>query len=146
MTRQPHNRISGAQQERDAALVRIARARRATIVGAGGLTVGRAAFVSAIAPGHSLGAKVVATKLSADANTTGATPARATSRSRTSALRMPSLASPSQLGLQRPDGAPQPAPTQQSTPTQQAAPSQPSQPAPVQQSAPVQQAPVSGGS
>jgi hypothetical protein len=128
--------MSGAQQQRDAALVRIARARRATIVGAGGLTVGLAAFVSAIAPGHTLGAKV-ATNLTADAHTSGAAPARSTSTS----LRMPSLASPSQLGLQGADDSPQAAAPQQSAP-------QPSQGAPAQQ-APVQQAApaaVSGGS
>ena len=125
---QAHNGQARAHGGRDATLKRIARVRRTTIVGAGGLTVGLAAFVSGIAPGHSLGAKLHSRAVSG--RTTPVTSAASSS----SAPRMPALASPGQLGLQSPDGAPQPAPAAPAAPAQQ------SQPAPAPQAA------VSGGS
>jgi hypothetical protein len=122
----PRRSKSMAQLERDAALVRVSRLRRWTIGGAAALTAGIAAFVSAIAPGHSLGAGRVARG--------EAVPPRTVTSSRSAQL--PPLASPSQLGLQGPSSNPQaaPAPSQQASPapTQQAAPA----PAPAAASAP----------
>jgi hypothetical protein len=113
------------QRLREAALGRVSRARAVTIVGAGTLTAALAALVSAVAPGRTLGAKVPVGSGTVLAR--GKTP-------RTPAPTMPPLASPSQLGLQSPDGAPQAAP---------AAPAAQAQPQP--QAAP-EPAPVSGGS
>jgi hypothetical protein len=111
-----------AQRARDATLRRVSRVRAMTILGAGGLTVALAAFVSAVAPGRTLGAKV---SVGLGTVTAGRTTTPTASRT------LPPLASPSQLGLQSPDGAPQAAPS----------------PAPQPQAAPAPQpAPVSGGS
>ena len=114
-----------AQHEREAALGRVSRVRAMTVVGAGAVTAAFAGLVSAVAPGHTLGAKV-----SAGSGTVLARPVTG----RATARRLPALASPSQLGLQSPHGAPQAAP---SAPPAQAQP----------QAAPAPQpAPVSGGS
>ena len=121
-----------AQHNRAAALARIARVRGASVVGAGALTAGVAALVSAIAPGHTLGAKVRPRIVAST---------RSVPASRASVAALPPLATPGQLGLSAPGSAPSaPVPTQPSAPTQQAAPTQ--QVAPTQQAAPV----VSGGS
>jgi hypothetical protein len=125
---------STAQVARDEAIQRTGVTRRAVIGGAAALTAGIAAFVSAIAPGRTLGASRT---YKAPVTTTSA----GTARTASSAPQMPPLASASQLGLAAEGSAPQPAPQ----PAQQ----QPQvQPPPVQQ-APVQQPPpvvVSGGS
>ncbi len=113
-----------AQRARDAALDRVSRVRGMTILGAGALTAAFAAVVSAVAPGHTLGAKLPASAPTVVARQTPGT----------GSPKMPPLASPSQLGLQSPGGAPQAAP-------------QTAQPAQAQQqAAPPQPAPVSGGS
>lgn len=106
-----------AQRNRAAAFARIARVRGASVVGAGALTAALAALVSAIAPGHTLGAKlrprIVASTRSAPTGRPGAAASTA----------LPPLASPSQLGLSAPGSAPSaPVPTQPSASTQQAAP------------------------
>lgn len=129
------DRRSEAQLQRDDALQRVGWTRRAVIGGAAALTAGISAFVSAIAPGHTLGATTRASRVVSSASTRS-TRAAATTR-------MPPLASPSQLGLVA--GA---APQSQAAPDQSQA--QNSAP-PVQQAAPpVQQAAppvaVSGGS
>ncbi len=139
-----------AQLERDAALARVGRTRRWAVVAVAGLTAAFAALVSAIAPGHSLGAK---------GRVTAHVSARTATKPTTNHLKMPPLASAGDLGLQGPSSAPQPSaapsPAQsapaQSAPTQSApAQSGPTQPAPSQQAAPAPQpqpAPaVSGGS
>jgi hypothetical protein len=118
-------------------------------------TAGIAALVSAVAPGHSLGAQAryaaayqryLAAR--AHAGSVRSAPASATAATSASSNKMPPLASPSSLGLSA-GAPPQAAPTQ----PQPAAPQ--AQPAPVQQApaqaAPVQVAPpppvaVSGGS
>jgi hypothetical protein len=126
-----------AQLERDAALTRVSRVRRWTLVAAGALTAGFAALVSAIAPGHSLGAK-----------TRGHAPLSARQAPRTgsrrSQLQMPPLASASDLGLQGPSSSPQAAPSSPapSNQSQAAPPPAPVAPAPAPSQAPV----VSGGS
>jgi F0F1-type ATP synthase membrane subunit c/vacuolar-type H+-ATPase subunit K len=131
MDSKPSNALMSAQRARDEALRRVRRARGLTIFGAGALTAGLAALVSAVAPGRSLGAR---TKVAAATSRTTSAPRR----SATVELRMPPLASASQLGLQAPGQAPQAvAPSDQGAP---AAPQQ-SDPAP-QQSAPVQPQPV----
>jgi hypothetical protein len=130
-----------AQLQRDAALRRVSRVRRWTLAGAAGLTGGVTALVSAVAPGHSLGAK----------HRSLAGPVT-TSAARTTHPKMPPLASAGALGLQGPSEAPQAAPApQQSSPaptqaTPTPAPAQ-SAPAPTPTPAPAQPAPaVSGGS
>jgi hypothetical protein len=134
----PRRSKSMAQLERDAALVRVSRLRRWTIGGAAALTAGFAAFVSAIAPGHSLGAARAAR---------GESAARGAATAPRS-VRLPPLARPSQLGLQGPSSNPQPAPsaTQQSAspPTQQSAPPPTQQAAPAP--APAPSGATSGGS
>src|SRR5581483_290191 len=124
-----------AQLQRDAALQRLSRVRRWTLIGAAGLTAGAAALVSAVAPGRSFGAKA---RPPVPNTTTTATTS-------TARPKMPPLASASQLGLQGPAEAPQAAPAPQSSPAPAPAPA-PAQaaptPAPAQSSAP----PVSGGS
>jgi F0F1-type ATP synthase membrane subunit c/vacuolar-type H+-ATPase subunit K len=150
MDTKSHNALTNAQRARDQALRRVLRVRRLTIIGAGALTAGLAGLVSAVAPGRSLGAR---TKVAAATRT--AKPVR---RPSTAGLRMPPLASPSQLGLQAPGAAPQPvAPSDQGAPApqqsapapQQSAPAAP-QPAAPQPAAPQPAAPgggvVSGGS
>ena len=111
---------SPAQLERDAALDRVGRMRRWLIAGAAGLTAAFAALVSVVAPGRTLAARTQGG---------GATEAR-TSTPPASSSQMPSVASPSQLGLQGPDQPPQAA----SAPSQ--APSDPSQAAPAPAQAP----------
>jgi hypothetical protein len=124
----PQQRLPGrgnkslAQLERDAALGRLARARRWLIVGATAATAAIAAAVSSAAPGRKLGSRA----------TTGA--ARASSTASPSSAVMPALASPGQLGLQGPNEGPQPS---QAPAPQASAPSPAPAPAP---------APVSGGS
>jgi hypothetical protein len=137
----PHPRPDriAAQQHREAALARLVRVRGASVLGAGALTAALAAVVSAIAPGHTLGAKRRAAVASG--------PTAATTRAATAKL--PPLASPGSLGLRGPSGAPQSVPSspQPSAPPQQSAPSQPSTPAPQVAPAPSQSGPaVSGGS
>ena len=117
-----------AQLERDAALTRVSRTRRWILAAAAALTAVIAAFVSAIAPGRSLGAKSRVGSVST-ASSAGAAP------STSSGKQMPPLASPGDLGLQGPSETPQSAPSQS-----QAAPAP--APAPAPQQAPV----VSGGS
>lgn len=136
-----------AQRSREAAFARIGRVRGLTILGAGALTAAIAAVVSAVAPGRTLGAKTVAT-VAVVTHHSGRVSRTASTHS---ALKMPPLASPTQLGLGGPGAPPQassqpqqssPAQTQTQTQTQ----TQSSAPAP-QSSAPVQSGPVvSGGS
>jgi hypothetical protein len=121
---------SAATSRRDAALARLAFARRGAFVAAAGLSGGFAGLVSALAPGKSLAQihpKPVVT--AAPVVTSIVTPPK-----------MPPLKSAAALGLQGPPAPPQaalsPVPVEQA-PVQQA----PVQQAPVQQ-APVQQAPV----
>lgn len=120
--------------QRDTALQRVGWTRRAVIGAAAALTAGIAALVSAIAPGHTLGATTRVSRV--------VTPAPTRSASVAASTRMPPLESPSQLGLVA-GGAPQAAPAQPQPQAQTAAP-------PVQQAPPVTQyAPpvaVSGGS
>lgn len=139
-----------AQRSREAAFARIGRVRGLTILGAGALTAAIAAVVSAVAPGRTLGAKTVATV----ATHHSARVSRTRSSTHPGALKMPPLASPSQLGLGGPGAPPQASsqPQQSSPAPQTQTQSQPSAPAP-QSSAPVQPAPqsapgpvVSGGS
>jgi hypothetical protein len=136
-----------AQLERDAALRRVSRVRRWTLAGAAGLTGGVAALVSAVAPGHSLGAK--RKPVAALPTTTSA---------RKTQPKMPPLASAGALGLQGPAEAPQaapapkqssPAPVQTQTTQTQTSQTQaaPTQAAPTPAPAPTQSAPaVAGGS
>lgn len=131
---------SEARLQRDDAIHRVGLTRRAAIVAAAALTAGIAAFVSAIAPGRTLGASRVLK------TTVPSAPARSAS-TRTATPAMPPLESASQLGLAA-GSAPLPAPKQSSPPPVQQQAQPPVQQAPVQQ-APVQQAPVvvvSGGS
>jgi hypothetical protein len=125
---------SSATARRDAALGRVAFARRGAFIAAAGLSGGFAALISALAPGKTL-AQI-------HPRAAAASPASATTTA-APAPKMPRLRTPAELGLQAPSRAPQaasapaqPAPAQQA-PAQQA----PVQQAPVQQ-APVQQAPV----
>jgi hypothetical protein len=91
----PRAERMAAQRNREAAFARISRVRGVTVVGAGVLTAAVAGAVSAIAPGHTLGAKLPAHA------------AKAPTRSSSSAT-MPPLASGSQLGLNGPQSAPAP--------------------------------------
>jgi hypothetical protein len=86
--------------ERDAALIRVSRTRRALFVGAAALSAGLAVVVSAVAPGRSLGAKPTFRAAVTTASVTGA------SSTQPRPVRMPPLASPGELGLQSPDAAP----------------------------------------
>jgi hypothetical protein len=123
---------SAAQRSREAAFARIGRVRGLTILGAGALSVAIAAAASASAHGHTLGAKTAGNR-----RLTGATSRSA--RVSVSALKMPPLATPSQLGLQAPG-----APPQSVSPPQATAPAPQTQaPAP---SAPPASVTVSGGS
>jgi hypothetical protein len=100
-----HRKQSVAQLERDAALHRVTRTRRFVIGGAAALSAGIAAFVSAIAPGHSLGAnKAVAS--GADTSSSTATSGASTARASVSSKTMPPLAKPSDLGLTGPPSGP----------------------------------------
>ncbi len=131
-----------AVHQRDAALLRVVRVRRATIIGAGALTAGLAALVSALAPGRTLGAKLKVHS--------AATTARVAPRASSVKPRMPPLARPGQLGLQAPGSAPQASSPPASAPQAAPAPAQPapSQAAPSQAAAPQPSAgpAVSGGS
>jgi hypothetical protein len=156
MDTKPYNALTSAQRARDEALRRLKRVRGMTIVGAGALTAALAGLVSAVAPGRTLGAR---TKVAAAPRTARPAPRRSSTR----ALRMPPLASASQLGLQRPGAAPESAapggqgtaPSDQGTapsdqgstaPSQQAAPApQPAPVAPAPQPAAPQPAPAGGG-
>jgi hypothetical protein len=120
------------QRDRDAALSRVGRVRRLTIFGAGALTAGLAAAVSAIAPGRSLGAKATVVREPSSARA-----ARRPAGSGT--LRMPGLASPGALGLRAPQSAPQ---ASAAGSTSQSAPSAPASPAAPAQAAPAQAAPA----
>ena len=119
--------------ERDEALGRVSRARRWLILAAAALSAGVAALVSAISPGHTLGAKAQAQTLGT-ASGTGSSSAAAQN---TGSATMPPLASPGDLGLQGPGQNPQPGPdpsqSQQASPdpSQSAAP----QPDPAAQAA-----------
>src|SRR5581483_1237356 len=90
-------RASAAQLARDAALLRVGRARRWVLLGAAGLSAAIAALVSGVAPGRSLSA----------ARANGAPSTTGSSSTGADTSRMPPLASPSELGLQGPDAAPQ---------------------------------------
>jgi hypothetical protein len=114
-----------AQHKREAAFARIARVRGASVLGAGALTAAVAAVVSAVAPGHSLGAKTRGRTAVASTQAAPASPVTAASSSR-----LPPLASAGQLGLSGPGSAPQSAPAQPSAPVQQSAPAT-SSPGPV---------------
>jgi hypothetical protein len=132
-------RRSAAQLKRDSAIRRVGLTRRVVIGAAGALTAGIAAFVSAVAPGRTLGAqtrnsaayeRAYKRYLAARARATAVRPER-----------MPPLASPAQLGLAA-DSAPS---------EQQAAPAESAPAAPPVQAAPVAVPPpppvaVSGGS
>ena len=83
------HRKSEAQLHRDAALRRITRTRGWVIAASAALTAGVAAYVSASAPGRTLGAKMKGDTFVS----TGSTHRRTTTQ------RMPPLATPSQLGL-----------------------------------------------
>jgi hypothetical protein len=133
MAEKVYRALAFAQQDRDAALRRVARVRGMTIAGAGALTAALAGVVSAVAPGRTLGAKPTAP----------ASIATVKRRQTSSTARMPPLASAGQLGLQAPGSAPQSAPGPQTTPAPQAQPTVPAPaPAPVAPSSGV----VSGGS
>jgi len=106
---------AAAQQNRDAALRRIGRARVWLIAAAGALTAAIAGLVSAVAPGKTLGAK----------RGIPAIPVASTGGSAASSTALPPLATPAQLGLQGPGEAPQAAPTPQIDPSQVAPPAQP---------------------
>jgi hypothetical protein len=98
-----HRKQSVAQLERNAALQRVTRTRRFVIGGAAALSAGIAALVSAIAPGHSLGAnKAVAG--GAESSSSNASTARAS----VAPKKMPPLAKPSDLGLSGPPSGPTP--------------------------------------
>lgn len=103
---------ASAQQAREAALSRLTRVRGLTIIAAGALTAAVAGVVSA-ASGRTLGHHAV--------RTAAVTPRAAT----TSSAKLPPLASARQLGLGRPDNAPQPQDQGSTAP-------QPVQPQPVQ--------------
>lgn len=121
---------AAAQRVRESAFARIGRVRGATVIGAGALTAAIAGLVSAVAPGHTLGAKARPPATATSSRTT---------RAGTTALVMPPLDNPSQLGLQGPASPPQGTQPQPQVQTQTQ-----SAPAPAPQSAP---APVvSGGS
>jgi hypothetical protein len=98
-----HRKQSVAQLERNAALQRVTRTRRFVIGGAAALSAGIAALVSAIAPGHSLGAnKAVA------GGTEGSSSNASTARASVAPKKMPPLAKPSDLGLSGPPSGPTP--------------------------------------
>ncbi|MFL5831133.1 MAG: hypothetical protein ACJ76X_14560 [Solirubrobacteraceae bacterium] len=145
-----------AQLERDAALRRVSWTRRWVIAGAGALSAGFAALVASVAPGHSLASSRAAVAKQATTSASSGTPTR-TGAAATRTPRMPPLASPSDLGLQGPSAAPQPAPSPESQPRSpaQSAPAPQTQaaptPAPQPQAAPAPApdpapAPTSGGS
>lgn len=93
-----------AQRERDAALRRISRTRRWTIIAAAGLTAGFAALVSAVAPGKNFKAGARA------AVVPGPSAAKRSPGAHSSLPPMPPLASPGKLGLQAPATPPQSVP------------------------------------
>lgn len=125
---------ASAQLAREAAFARLTRVRGLAIVAAGGLTAAVAGVVSS-ASGHTLGKTVL--------HTAAVTPRSAPAQS----AALPPLASARQLGLGRPDHAPQsqsqaPTPQPQPQPTPQPAPGQPQTVQPQAAPAPA----VSGGS
>jgi hypothetical protein len=97
-----HRGQSAAQLQRDAALVRVTRTRRFVIGGAAALSAGIAALVSAIAPGHSFGAKTAeaATQPRSESSSSSTVHASVTPK------KMPPLAKPSALGLSGPPSRP----------------------------------------
>ncbi len=97
--RHRHRGPSAAQLERDAALVRVSRTRRFVIGGAAALSAGIAALVSAVAPGHTLGAK---TAEAATGTSSASGSGRSTAHASTASKKMPPLAKPSDLGLSGP--------------------------------------------
>jgi hypothetical protein len=99
-----HRRQSAAQLQRDAALVRVSRTRRFVIGGAAALSAGIAALVSAVAPGHTLGAKTADAATSS--GTSGSGSGSSTAHASAAAKRMPPLAKPSDLGLAGPPSGP----------------------------------------
>ena len=121
-----------AQLERDAALHRVSRARRWLILAAGALSAAFAALVSAITPGHTLGARAQAQTLT-PGSTSSSQATKGSPSSSSSATKMPPLASPAALGLQGPSQDPQAS----SDPSQAQAPAQ-SQPDPSQSAAAIQ--------
>jgi len=100
--RSRHRGPSAAQLQRDAALVRVSRTRRFVIGGAAALSAAIAALVSAVAPGHSFGAKTAQAATSSRSESGSAPTAHAS----TAAKRMPPLAKPSALGLSGPPSGP----------------------------------------
>ncbi len=97
---------SVAQLERNAALQRVSRTRRFVIGGTAALSAGIAAVVSAIAPGHSLGAKTAVASGTADSASVSSGPS--TARASAARATMPPLAKPSDLGLTGPPSGPTP--------------------------------------
>ncbi|MGA2925290.1 MAG: hypothetical protein ABSG43_04745, partial [Solirubrobacteraceae bacterium] len=100
----------GAALQRDAALARVGRTRRVLIGATAGLTAALAYFVSAVAPGRTLTSSHAATgevASAASATTSGTAAPTGSAAGARASTTMPPLASPSQLGLQAPDQAPQ---------------------------------------
>lgn len=133
-----------AALERDAALMRVSRARRWMIAGTAALSAGFAALVSSIAPGHTLKSKSSPGATATASRTAAAAPVKTYNR-------MPPLASPGDLGLQGPRSAPQsasqPGPSGGSSSQVTPDPSQSVQPNPAQAAPQPAPAPaVSGGS
>jgi hypothetical protein len=96
---------SSAQVQRDAALKRVSLTRRWVIGGAAALSAGLAALVSAIAPGHSFGAKPAFAD-STSASSGGGNSAQSSARASVGSKKMPPLAKPSDLGLAGPATGP----------------------------------------
>ena len=99
---------SVAQLERNAALQRVSRTRRFVIGGTAALSAGIAALVSAIAPGHSLGAKTAVASGTGDSASASASAGPSTARASAARAKMPPLAKPSDLGLTGPPSGPTP--------------------------------------
>jgi hypothetical protein len=107
---------SSAQYERDAALIRIGRARRWAVAGAAGLTAAFAAVVTALAPGRS-SAHAAEVRTGSAATSTSAVKPGTTAQ-------LPPLENAARLGLQAPGQPPQAAPAD---PSQSSAGANPSQ-------------------
>lgn len=103
--RTPGRGPSSAQMQRDAALKRVSLTRRWVIGGAAALSAAVATLVSAIAPGHSLGAKPAFADSTATSSG-GGNAAQSTARASVGAKKMPPLAKPSDLGLAGPAAGP----------------------------------------
>ena len=119
-----HRKQSVAQLERNAALQRVTRTRRFVIGGAAALSAGIAALVSAIAPGHSLGANKAAA-----GGTESSSSNASTARASVTPKKMPPLAKPSDLGLSGPPSGPTPSPQGRAATRARARPATPGPPA-----------------